>query len=231
MEPPRRNLAWLAKHHFGRLRWASFALCLCPALWLFGEWWRHALGVNPLNRLLHFTGTWSLVMLTITLSVTPARRLSITVSRLVHARYGKRLSDWNWLIRLRRQFGLFTFFYACLHVAGYVAFDAGPSLTAILDDVAERPFILVGFASFVLLLPLAATSTQSAMRALGGLWRRLHLLTYLVAVLALVHFWSQAKVGELGYLPYVVVLGLLLGVRLCAWWRGDRSTDGEAKER
>jgi len=229
--PPRRNLAWLAKHHFGRLRWASFVLCLSPALWLLGEWWRDALGINPLNRLLHFTGTWAVTMLAITLSVTPVRRLSIKLSQLVHARYGKRLSDWNWLIRLRRQFGLFTFFYACLHLAGYVAFDAGLDLTAIRDDVLERPFILAGFASFVLLLPLAATSTQFAMRALGGLWRRLHLLTYGVAILAIVHFWSQAKVGEHRHLPYVAVLVLLLGIRLHAWLRGDRSTEGEAKER
>ena len=231
MEPPRQNLAWLAKHHFGRLRWASFVLCLSPTLWLAGEWWYHALGINPLNRLLHFTGIWSTVMLTITLSVTPVRRLSIKVSQLFHAHYGKRLSDWNWLIRLRRQFGLFTFFYACLHLAGYVAFDAGPSFRAIRDDVLERPFILVGFASFALLIPLAVTSTQSAMRALGGLWRRLHSLTYLIAILAVAHVWAQAKVGDFGYLAYVAALGLLLSVRLSGWFRGERGTDAETRER
>ena len=134
------NLAWLAKHHFEWMRWGSFALFLAPALWLLGEWCVGAMGINPLSHLLRFTGTWAVIMLSVTLSVTPLRRLSVRVSQAVHARYGKRVSDWNWLVRLRRQFGLFTFFYAGMHASAYVAFDVGPELAAIRDDVLERPF-------------------------------------------------------------------------------------------
>jgi len=226
MSAPARNLAWLVKHHFGKVRVASFVLCLSPALWLGGEWLTGSLGINPLNRLLHFTGRWALIMLTISLSVTPARRLSVWISQAVRARYGKRVSDWNGLIRLRRQFGLFTFFYACLHVASYVAFDAGPDLDAIRDDVLQRPFILVGSAAFALLIPLAATSNQAAIRFLGRSWRRLHTLSYVIAILAIVHFWIQAKVGEAKPLPYTVGL-----VALLAWRLGDRGVGGEIKER
>ena len=135
MQPPRRNLAWLAVHHFGAIRCVSFLLWLSPAVWLLGEWLRGALGTNPLNRLLHFSGGWALAALLVTLAVTPARRLSLLLSRAMHARYGKRVSDWNWLIRLRRQFGLFVFFYASLHATIYVAFDAGFDASAVRDDV------------------------------------------------------------------------------------------------
>jgi len=231
MNAPARNLAWLAKHHFGKVRVASFALCLSPALWLAGEWLTGSLGINPLNRLLHFTGRWALIMLTISLAVTPMRRLSVWVSQTVRARYGKRVSDWNGLIRLRRQFGLFTFFYACLHVAAYVVFDAGTDFDVIRADVLERPFILVGLAAFVLLIPLAATSNQAAMRALGRGWRRLHTMGYVIALLTIGHFWIQAKVGDARPLPYTLVLCALLAVRLHAWRRGDRSAGVEVSER
>ena len=231
MDPPVRNLAWLARHHFDKVRAACFLLCLSPALWLGGEWLADALGVNPLNRLLHFTGRWALIMLLVTLSVTPARRLSLWVAQTVHARYGKRLSDWNWLIRLRRQLGLFAFFYACLHLGVYLGLDAGFDGAALRDDVLERPFIVLGVVAFVLLLPLAATSNQAAMRALGTAWRRLHTLSYAIVVLAVVHFWLQMKVGHTTPLPYTVALVVLLAVRVLAWRRGDRGVAMEAKER
>jgi len=231
MNKPEASLAWLARHHFGKVRAASFVLCACPALWLLGEWCAGALGINPLNRLLHFTGRWALIMLTVTLAVTSVRRLSVRLSQAVHARYGKRLADWNWLIRLRRQFGLFTFFYACLHLAVYVAFDVGLDLRSIRDDALERPFVLIGFAAFALLVPLAATSNQAAMRALGRAWRRLHMLSYLVAILGIVHFWLQAKVGDTRAMPYTFVLAVLLVSRLRGWWRGERGFGTEVKER
>ena len=231
MNAPVRNLAWMAKHHFGKLRVASFVLCLSPALWLGGEWLSGSLGVNPLNRLLHFTGRWALIMALISLTVTPARRFSVMLAQVVHARYGKRLSDWNWLIRLRRQIGLFTFFYACLHAAIYLVFDAGFDATSLRDDMQERPFMLLGVVAFALLVPLAATSNQAAMRALGRGWRRLHTLSYLIAILALTHFWLQMKVGQIVPLPYGVVLVLLLGARGLAWRRGDRAAASELKDR
>jgi methionine sulfoxide reductase heme-binding subunit len=231
MDRPVASLAWLARHHFGKMRVASFVACACPALWLLGEWWADSLGINPLNRMLHFTGQWALIMLMVTLAVTSVRRLSVRVSQVAHARYGKRISDWNWLIRLRRQFGLFTFFYACLHLAVYVVFDAGLDIRAIRDDAQQRPFVLVGLVAFALLVPLAATSNQAAMRALGKAWRRLQMLSYLVGVLAIAHFWMQAKVGDTQAVPYAFVMAVLLVSRLLAWLRGDRGVAVEVKER
>jgi sulfoxide reductase heme-binding subunit YedZ len=231
MRPPGRNLAWLAKHHFGKVRLASFMLCLAPALLLGDEWLNNSLGINPLNRLLHFTGRWALILLTVTLAVTPARRLSVFISKAAHARYGKRVSDWNWLIRLRRQFGLFTFFYACLHLTAYVVFDAGMNVKSVREDLVERPFIAVGFIGFALLVPLAATSNQFSMRTLGRNWRRLHTLSYLTAILAIVHFWTHVKHGDMNPLPYSLAMIVLLAPRASAWLLGDRSTGVEVKER
>jgi len=229
--PPARNLAWIAKHHFGKLRLANFVLCGSPALWLLGEAVFGSLGINPLNRLLHTTGRWSLTMLLVTLGVTPLRRLSVRLSQVAHARFGKRVSDWNWLVRLRRQFGLFAFFYAGLHVLIYVALDTGFDAAALRDDLRQRPFVLLGAAAFVLLVPLAATSNQVAMRALGRHWRRLHTLAYPIAVMALVHFWLQAKPGQPRPIAFAIVVVLLLGSRIVAWRAGERGKAVEEPER
>jgi sulfoxide reductase heme-binding subunit YedZ len=227
MQAPVRNLAWFATQHFVLVRRLSFLACLTPALWLSGEWLTRTLGVNPLNRLLHFTGRCAMVMLLITLSITPVRRFSMKLSQLVRARFGKRVSDWNWLIRLRRQLGLFTFFYACLHMACYAVLDAGLDLASIRDDILERPFIVAGFCAYILLVPLAATSNQASMRALGRNWQRLHTLSYLIAVLALTHFWMQMKLGHATPVPDSVVLTVLLAARFYAWRMGDRSRSVE----
>jgi methionine sulfoxide reductase heme-binding subunit len=231
MGRPGGNPAWLAKHHFGKVRLLSFTLALSPALWLGGEWLSDSLGINPLNRLLHFTGRWALILLAVTLAVTPARRLSVFISRTAHARYGKRVSDWNWLIRLRRQFGLFTFFYACLHLAVYIVFDAGLAMASVRQDLAERRFIVFGFIAFALLVPLAATSNHAAMRILGRSWRRLHTLSYVIAALAIVHFWGHVKFGDMDPLPYSIAMVLLLTSRAVAWRMGERSAGIEVKER
>ena len=226
-----RNLAWAAKHHFGTIRWASFALWLSPAAWLMGEWLSDSLGVNPLNRLLHFSGRWALIMLLVTLSVTPLRRLSVWIAQVVHARYGKRVADWNWLIRLRRQLGLFAFFYACLHLAVYLFLDAGLDGAALRDDIADRPFVVIGFAAFVLLVPLALTSNRAAIRRLGQAWQQLHSLSYPIAILAVVHFWLQMKVGQHAALPYAAALALLLGARVLGRQRARRAAEKEDDER
>jgi len=231
VDAPARNLAWLAKRHFGKIRLASFLLAASPALWLGTEYGAGALGVNPLNRLLHFSGSWALTLLLVTLAVTPVRRLSVWVAQAVHARYGKRVSDWNWLVRLRRQLGLFAFFYAACHLAIYVTLDAGLDGVVLREDLSERPFVLLGWAAFVLLLPLAATSNQASMRALGSAWRKLHLLSYPIAILALAHYWLQMKVGDSAPLPQSALLALLLAVRAQAWRRGERGPGVEAKER
>lgn len=220
-----------ARRAFNKLRWISFAIWLSPALWLAGEWLTRSLGVNPLNRLLHVSGTWALVMLLVTLGVTPLRRVSVLLSQRLQRRHGKRVSDWNWLIRLRRQMGLFACFYAVLHLALYLAFDLAGDWWALGSDLLERPFILLGMLALLLQLPLAATSNQASMRRLGKGWRRLHLLTYPIAVLALLHHWCQTRVGHTPPVAWAIVLALLLAARLLAWRRGDRSPGIEVPER
>jgi len=206
-----------------------FALCAGPALWLAASSMAGGLGPNPLDRLLHVSGRAALWLLLVTLAVSPLRRASVQLARLVHARTGKRLADWNWLIRLRRMLGLFSFFYALLHMLLYATLDAGLSWSAVAGDLAERPFIALGWLGLLLLAPLAATSTNSAMRALGPWWRRLHLLAYAAALLGLAHFALQAKATQAGPWPETAALVLLLGGRLRAWWAGERQPAVEAQ--
>lgn len=213
------------------MRPCCFLLCLGPALWLAGLWWFGALGVDPLARLLRFSGQSATWLLLITLSITPLRRLSVFVSRQCVLRFGRRLSDWNALIRLRRQLGLFTFFYATLHLAIYLCLDLGLDPREFAADLRERPFIAIGLAVFGLLLPLAATSTQAAMRRLGRGWRVLHLLVYPAAIGALAHDWLQTKIGQPLPLASAALLALLLAARLLAWRRGDRSAATEVPQR
>jgi sulfoxide reductase heme-binding subunit YedZ len=132
------------------------------------------------------------------------------------------LTGWAWLARLRRMFGLFCFFYATLHVTAYVGLDQWFALDAILKDILKRPYITVGFASYVMLLPLAATSTDAMVRRLGGSnWRRLHRAVYLIAPLVVLHFWWQraAKNNIVEPLVYAIAVAFLLGLRVLRWRR------------
>lgn len=178
-----------------------FVGLLAPALVLAGRAVAGRLGVNPIEEVLHETGIWALRWLVLSLAITPARRLT----------------GWNGLIRFRRMVGLFAFFYAALHVAGYVVLDLFFDWTAILEDLAKRPYITAGFASFVTMLPLAVTSTAGWVRRLGGrAWQRLHRLAYASAVAAVVHYWWLVKADTSRPMRYAAILAVLLGVR--AWW-------------
>jgi sulfoxide reductase heme-binding subunit YedZ len=148
-----------------------FGICLLPLVRLIVLGASGGLGANPIEFITHSTGTWILVGLMVTLSVTPLRRLT------GHAEF----------IRYRRMLGLFTFFYACLHFITYVWLDQFFDPAAIAKDIIKRPFITVGFAAFVLLIPLAATSTHAMMRRLGRRWQLLHRLVYVVATLGVIH--------------------------------------------
>lgn len=231
MNAPQRNFAWWAKQHFNAIWWTTFVACAAPACWLAAAWMNGSLGVNPLNRLQAFTGRWAVTMLLISLAITPARRLSMKISQAMLARYGKRVSDWNWLIRLRRQLGLFAFFYASLHVGVYLGLDVGLDGQAIVGDLQDRPSLLIGLLAFALLIPLAATSNQLSIRMLGRGWRRLHMASYSIAVLAITHDWLQMKVGRFDPWPYTLALVVLLAARAVAWRRGDRGPGVEEKER
>jgi sulfoxide reductase heme-binding subunit YedZ len=209
---------------------ALFAICGLPAALHLKRHLLGQLGADPLQALIHASGWWALALLLATLAITPLRRASVWLARLAAVRYGRRLSDWNLLIRHRRQLGLWSFFYATLHVGLYVVLDAG-SLPEVLRDAADRPFIVFGLGAFTLLVPLAATSTQAAMRRLKKHWARLHLLVYPAAALGLTHAWWQTKHGHDLPWGFVVTALVLLAARCVAWRAGDRVRATELPER
>ena len=160
--------------------------------------------VEPLEHITRGTGDWVLYFLCITLAVTPLRKLT----------------GWNWLVKLRREVGLFAFFYAFLHFMTFLWFDHFFDLAAMWKDVLKRPFITVGFAAFVLLIPLAATSTNAMIRRLGGKrWQWLHRLIYLIAPLGILHFWwmKAAKQNFQEPIIFGVIVAVLLGLRM--YWK------------
>ncbi len=159
-----------------------------------------ARAVNPIELITRSTGTWTLVFLMVTLSITPLRKLT----------------GWNVLIKFRRMLGLFAFFYVFLHFSTYIWLDQSFDFTHILKDIYKRPFITVGFAAFVLMLPLAITSTDSMMRRLRRNWTRLHYAIYPIAILGVLHYWWLVKRDITQPIIYAVILGVLLGYRVCA---------------
>jgi sulfoxide reductase heme-binding subunit YedZ len=178
-----------------------FAACLIPLAWLAWRAGTTGLGANPIEAITHETGDWTLRFLLVTLAITPLRRLS----------------GWNQLIRFRRMAGLFAFFYGSLHYLTYLWLDQFFSWSSIVRDVAKRPFVTVGFLAFIVMVPLAATSTAGMIRRLGGsAWRMLHRLVYLAAVAGVVHYWWLVKADVRRPTMYAGVLAVLLFVRL---WR------------
>jgi sulfoxide reductase heme-binding subunit YedZ len=181
-----------------------FTASLLPFAWLFYAAAANQLGANPAEHLIRSLGDWTLRFLCLTLAVTPVRTITSQPA----------------LARFRRMLGLFTYFYACMHLLGYAVFDMGLDFGEIAKDIAKRPFILVGFSGFLLLTPLAATSFNRAIRALGAArWQALHRLVYVVAGLAILHFfWMRAAKHNFNEVAvYAAILGVLLGWR--AWRR------------
>jgi methionine sulfoxide reductase heme-binding subunit len=179
---------------------------LAPAAWLAAGFFLDWLGVNPIEKMTHVTGMTALILLLLTLAVTPLRRLT----------------GWNPLIRLRRPLGLFAFFNAFLHFSIWMVLDLGFQLAWVWEEIRERPFITVGFAAFLVMIPLAITSTKGWIRRLGRRWALLHRGAYLAAGLALVHFtWIQKADLRLPLL-LAGVLALLLAFRIPLWLAGGR---------
>ncbi len=188
--------------YIAALKTALFILCLLPLAHYAAGLWQDTLGANPIEALTRGLGDWALRLLLITLAVTPLRRLS----------------GWAWLLKLRRMLGLFAFFYASLHLIAYLWLDQFFDWAEIGRDILKRPFITIGMATFLLLAPLAATSTKAMIRRLGGQrWQRLHRLIYPAALLAVLHFTWMVKVDVREPALYGVILAVLLGLR--AWWR------------
>jgi len=186
-----------------------FVAALLPFAWLLYGAIANQLGANPAEYLIRATGDWTLRFLCLTLTVTPLR----TIAGLPA------------LARFRRMLGLFTYFYAVLHLTGYAWFDMGLDFEDIAKDIAKRPFILVGFSAFVLLTPLAATSFNGAIKALGAArWQTLHKAVYAVAGLAILHFfWMRAGKNNFAEVAvYAAILAVLLGWRVKEFLRKRR---------
>lgn len=175
-----------------------FIACALPLVFLVVDAFTGELGANPVETITHATGDWTLRLLLITLSMTPLRGIA----------------GWSWPLRLRRMLGLYSFFYALLHLLTYLWLDQFFDVQAILHDIVKRPFITVGMAAFLMLIPLAMTSTNAMMRRLGRHWKRLHRLVYLVAIGGVLHYLWLVKADVRDPLIYGALLALLLGFRL-----------------
>ncbi len=188
------------------LKLVLFSLALLPAVLLTLRTFEVAglsLGPNGVEELLHEAGIWGLRLLLITLAITPLRRFT----------------GINWLVRFRHMLGLFAFFYICSHFLIYALLDQHLDLGAIVEDIAERPYITLGVTGLVLLIPLAVTSTNAMMRRLGRRWQQLHRLVYPIAILGVWHFWWQVKEDIREPLVYAAILAALLGIRIWFWQR------------
>jgi sulfoxide reductase heme-binding subunit YedZ len=183
-----------------------WVLGLLPLALLVYDGWTNNLTAEPIKEITLRTGWWALTLLLATLAVTPLRRLS----------------GWNPLIQLRKPLGLFAFFYASLHVLTYFGLDQLFELRYLLEDVLERPYITVGFVAWLLLVPLAVTSTKGWIRRLGRRWQVLHRLIYPAAGLAVLHFFWSVKADILEPLVFAVILAVLLGFRFL-WRNRSRS--------
>ena len=178
-----------------------FLLCLLPLAILSLRAFEVAgfgLGANPIEALLHELGRCGLKFLLLGLSITPLRRWT----------------GWIWLLRFRRMLGLFAFFYIVLHFLVYAVLDQGLDIGLIIEDVIERPYITLGMTGLLLLIPLAVTSTKGMMRRLGKRWQKLHRLVYVIAVVAVWHFYWQVKLDTLDATVYALLLAVLLATRV-----------------
>lgn len=200
----------LTPAHIRLVKLTLFLAFLLPLMRIILRGIEGNLGANPLEFITRATGDWTIYLLCLTLCITPLRRLS----------------GWHWLQRLRRLCGLYVFFYAALHFLCFLWFDHFFDVEAMSKDILKRPFIAIGFSAFVLLLPLAATSTDRIMRKLGRWWGKLHQVVYAVALLAVMHFWwmRSGKNNLLEPMIIAAVILTLLGARIVSYWRSRRAT-------
>jgi sulfoxide reductase heme-binding subunit YedZ len=199
------------------LKTLTWIACLIPFIRLAFGAVTNNLGPDPTAQITFTTGYTTLMLLTVTLAVTPVRKL---------------IPQLGWLIRFRRLLGLFAFFYGTLHLLTWVALYTGFDVHAMLADIAKRRFVTMGMAAWLLLLPLALTSTNWAIRKLGGKrWNRLHKLIYVAVVCGVIHYWWQVKTGVLTPLPFTVVIAALLLARPLLAWNQRRKARAPAEVR
>ena len=193
------------------LKRVIFAAALIPAAALAADAYHGNLTANPIEYITHTTGDWAIRFLVITLAVTPLRRVT----------------GWNPIIKLRRMLGLFSFFYATLHFLTWFVLDWFFDFRQMAEDVAKRPFITLGMATYLMLLALAVTSTQGSIRRLGRRWTQLHRLIYVACGTALFHFWLARKTVVPQFQVVLVAAVVLLGFR--AWWTLRTRTRAHAR--
>ncbi|WP_018415766.1 sulfite oxidase heme-binding subunit YedZ [Teredinibacter turnerae] len=192
---------------FTSWRFATFFLLLSPGVWLVYGFIANNLGANPVETLTHQTGKWAFICLLVSLAITPARQLTGVKK----------------LMLLRRMVGLYAFFYATLHFLVYWVFDQSLSVAYLWEDISDRPYITLGFLGWLLLLPLAITSTQNWRKRLGKRWLTLHKLTYAVGLLALFHYIWLIRADYSEVVPYATILVALLGYRVFRWLKTTQS--------
>ncbi len=202
-----KNLRNPSQQFVARAKWFLIALAALPFLRMAIGAPLGWLGVNPIEFITRSTGTWTIVSLVVTLSITPLRKLT----------------QWHWLLRLRRTTGLITFFYVTLHFITWIWLDRFFDVDEVVKDIFKRPFITVGFAAFVLMIPLAITSNNASIKRLGAAtWQSIHYLVYVIAVLASVHFiWLARRNPNEPYI-YAAIFALLLGARVYWKWASKR---------
>ncbi len=185
-----------------------FALCLIPAALVVGDAFEITgrLGANPIEEIQDRFGYWGLRFVLIALSITPLRQIS-----------GR-----NWLLRFRRMLGLFAFFYILMHFLTWLVLDQSLLMSAIKEDIFERPFITIGFSAFLILIAMAATSTNGMRRRLGRRWQQLHYGVYAVGVLGIWHYWWQVKLDVRDPLIYAAIIVVLLGYRIRVRYKKTR---------
>lgn len=193
---------WLSKAAVHLTALTPLAILLWQ-MWTVARTGSNALGPDPVAEIEHRLGLWAMRLLMVTLAITPLRQLT----------------GWNVLVRFRRILGLYAFAYASLHLAAYLGLDLRGYWLQVFEDIAKRPYITVGFLAWLLLVPLAVTSTAGWIRRLGRHWVRLHRLVYLVAVLAVLHFWWLVKSDIREPALYAAIAALLLGWRAWKRWR------------
>ncbi len=182
-----------------KLKISLFVASLIPAVWLTYALLTNQLGANPIEAITRETGLWALRFLWITLLITPLRWLT----------------GWNKLTTLRRMLGLYVFFYATLHMLLYLWLDQFFDINDIITDIIKRPFITIGFFTFTALIPLVITSNNAMVKRLGGKrWKRLHRLTYFIAIASSIHFYMLVKLDKTEPLVYIVILSVLFAVRI-----------------
>ena len=188
----------LTAHSGKRIKPVLFILLLVPLAMLAYRFYSEGFGANPIETINRYTGEWALRMLLLTLAFSPLIRIT----------------RWHNIIQYRRMVGLFAFFYVCLHLSSYIVLDQFFDFSEIIDDVFKRPFITAGFSTFILLIPLAVTSTNKMVERLQYRWIQLHRIIYLTGMLAVLHFWWMVKIDTREPMIYAIILAILIGFRL-----------------